>query len=212
MPDSDKPRPNQADATRPDGSESTSQPPGLERVAPWRHGPWTVLTRQEMYRDPWVSLVRDNVLRPDGNPGTYCVVTLKPGVTVLALDQDNHVHLTQEFHYGVGRVTLEAVSGGCDGDEQPLVTAQRELREELGLRAGTWTHLGTVDPFTANVVSPTQLYLAEDLELGTAQPEGTEVIERIVISLEEAVERVFRSEISHAPSCEAILRTAWRRR
>src|SRR5947207_15078559 len=117
------------------------------------NGPWTIHASRQVYEDPWVSLRQDQVTRPDGQPGTFCVVHVKPGVSVLALDETGHVYLAEEFRYGVGRRTLEVVSGGRDGDEEPLAAARRELKEELGIEAADWTDLGTVDPFTSMVVS-----------------------------------------------------------
>ncbi|HRE99515.1 MAG TPA: NUDIX hydrolase [Pirellulaceae bacterium] len=180
----------------------------LAPVGARRHGPWTILTRTEAYRDPWVRVERDDVIRPDGLPGSYCVIHLKAGVTVIAVDDRGRVHLTREFHYGVGRVTVEGASGGIDAGESPDEAARRELREELGLEARTWVDLGSVDPFTANVVSPTRLYLALGLTEVEAAPEGTERIERVTMPLFQAVEEVLASRITHAPSCLAILRGA----
>jgi len=171
-----------------------------------RHGPWLILESNVKYRDPWVEVVRDEVIRPDGLPGSYCVVTLKPGVSILAVDHQRQVHLTREFHYAVGRYTIEAVSGGRDEGESPLVAARRELQEELGLQAARWIDLGCVDPFTANVYSPTQLYLALDLEWGETQLEGTEQIQRYSIPFDQAVEMVLDGRITHAPTCVAILK------
>jgi ADP-ribose pyrophosphatase len=144
-------------------------------------------------------------LRPDGAEGTHSVAHLKAGVCVLALDSQNHVHLTEEFHYGVGRVTVEGVSGGIEAGEDPRFAAERELREELGLIAAKWTRLGCVDPFTASVVSPTELYLAEDLTIVPAAPEGTELIRRVVMPLAEAVDRMLGGAITHAPTCVLLL-------
>src|ERR1019366_5564826 len=104
-------------------------------------------------------------------------------VCVLAMDADGSVYLTEEFHYAVGRVTLEAVSGGIEAGETPLDTAQRELREELGIVAGKWTELGVVDPFTANVVSPTRLFLAQELTFAETKHEGTELIRSVRVPL-----------------------------
>jgi hypothetical protein len=67
--------------------------------------------------------------------------------------------------------------------------------------------LGLVDPFTASVVSPTRLYLAEGLRFGDHSQEGTEVIRCVKLSLAEAVQKVIDSEISHGPSCVVILKT-----
>lgn len=186
-------------------------PADRARPVPRAHGPWTIEATSQPYRDPWVRLCRDEVTRPDGKAGSYAVVYLKPGVCVIAVDAQDRVYLTYEFYYGVGRVTLEAVSGGIEAGEDPLPTAKRELAEELGIEAERWTELGWVDPFTANVVSPTRLYLAEQLSLGRAAPEGTEQIECVRIDFDEAVRRVMASQITHAPSCVAILKVALRR-
>ncbi|MEZ6135526.1 MAG: NUDIX hydrolase [Pirellulaceae bacterium] len=173
-----------------------------------KHGPWTVLKSQEMYRDPWIQVVRDDVLRPDGDPGTYATVQLKSGVCVIALDEQQNVHLTKEFHYAVGRDTLEGVSGGIEADESPQLAAERELAEELGLRASRWMHLGKVDPFTAAIHSTVDLFLAENLTQGDRAPEGTELIQHVAIPLHEALKMVRQSEITHAPTCVALLMLA----
>lgn len=178
---------------------------------PREHGPWKIMASREAYRDPWVRVRQDDVLRPDGLPGSYVVVNLKPGVCVLALDGQGRVHLTSEFHYGVGRVTLEAVSGGVEPGDSTEATARRELAEELGITAQRLTMLGKVDPFTANVVSPTVLYLAEGLSFADPDPEGTEQITRVEMSLADAVQRVMDSEITHAPSCLVILKAVLQR-
>lgn len=169
------------------------------------HGPWTIKSSSQPYSDPFVQVRLDQVIRPDGDSGQHVVVAMKPGVCVLAVDDQRRVHLTSEFHYGVGRVSLEAVSGGIEPGEDPEQTAQRELQEELGLVAKNWQFLSSVDPFTTIVVSPTRLYLVRDLTSVAKSPEGTEQIETVVMPLSESVQLVINGEISHAPTCIAIL-------
>ena len=175
-----------------------------------QHGPWKIVSTREVYRDPWITVVRDEVVRPDGDPGSYCVIHIKPGVSVLAMDDDRRVYLTEEFHYAVGSETIELVSGGIDTAEDSLAAAKRELREELGIKAAEWIDLGRVDPFTANVFSPTQLYLARQLTFGVTAQEGTELIRCRSFPLQEVVQMVMEGGITHAPSCVAILKT-WMR-
>lgn len=171
-----------------------------------KYGPWKILDTQEVYRDSFVNLKVDQVIRPDGLPGQHVVVGIKPGVCVLALDDQLKVHLTKEFHYAVGRDSIEAVSGGIEPGEDPDVTAVRELQEELGLKAGRMTYLTTLDPFTSCMVSPTRLYLATDLTEVADNPEGTEQIETVVMPLAEAVQSVLCGDITHAPTCVLLLR------
>lgn len=147
----------------------------------------------------------DDVIRPDGHPGTHVVAQMKPGVCILPVDERGNCHLTDEFHYGVGRHSLEAVSGGIEPGEDPQTTARRELQEELGISAGRLDYQTTVDPFTTIMVSPTRLYIARDLKFGNASPEGTELIRHVAMPLSEAVCRVESGEISHAPTCVLIL-------
>src|SRR5918997_1509708 len=110
-----------------------------------KKGPWTVEETARVYRAPWVEVVEDKVLRPDGTRGLFSTVLMRPGVSVLALDEEGFVHLTSEYRYAVERESIEVVSGGVDDGETPLDAAKRELREELGLLALEWDDLGTVD-------------------------------------------------------------------
>ena len=78
----------------------------------------------------------------------------------------------------------------------------------MGIVAGRWTELGAVDPFTANVVSPTHLYLAQDLAFVGDQREGTETMRCVRVSLAEALAMVDDGRVTHAPTCVALLKVA----
>lgn len=165
------------------------------------HGPWKIKGSEDVYSDSFIHVWKDAVVRPDGKDGQHVVVTMKPGVCVLAIDEEFNLHLTDEFHYGVGRNSLEAVSGGIEPAENADETAKRELAEELGLHASNWEYLTTVDPFTTIMVSPTRLYFATRLAETEKRPEGTELIEHRVLSLKDAMSHVLTGKISHAPTC-----------
>ena len=169
------------------------------------HGPWTIKQSNDVYVDPFIQVRVDQVIRPDGNDGQHVVVMMKPGVCVLAMDESNNVYLTSEFHYGVGRYSLEAVSGGIEPGEAPELTARRELQEEIGLVAEHWEHVGSVDPFTTIVVSPTQLYFVNGLSSVPRDPEGTELIDLVTMPLDDAIEKIDQGEITHAPTCVLLL-------
>jgi ADP-ribose pyrophosphatase len=172
------------------------------------HGPWQIKSSRTAYQDPWISVRRDEVIRPDGTDGSYATVCIKPGVCVVAIDDRGCVHLTQEFHYAVGRTTIEGVSGGIEPGDTALETAHRELIEELGITARNMVSLGTTDPFTASVNSPTALFVASGLSHGLSRPEATELIHPVVMPLREAVQAVISGTITHAPTCIVLLRLA----
>jgi len=172
------------------------------------HGPWQIKQSRVRYEDPWISVRRDEVIRPDGLDGSYAIVLIKPGVCVVAIDNEGSVHLTREFHYAVGRVTIEGVSGGIEPGDTAVETAHRELAEELGITAERMISMGVTDPFTASVSSPTALFVATGIAHGVAQPESTELIQPAVMSLDAAIEAVRSGQITHGPTCIILLRMA----
>ncbi len=197
-----------------EATKSTDADPAINESSqsfPRLHGPWKINASRLAYGDPWVSVRRDEVIRPDGTAGTYAVVSVKAGVCVIAIDDLGMVHLTKEFHYAVGRETIEAVSGGIEPGHSAYEMANRELLEELGITATNLQSLGLVDPFTASVVSPTELFLARGLAFGVATPESTEQITHVTMSFDDAIESVMDGTITHAPTCIALLKVALRR-
>ena len=171
-----------------------------------KKGPWIVLGSKVVYRNPWIKVREDRVIRPDGKKGIFGVVSIKPGVSVLPMDDKGNVYLTKEYHYGVERVTIEAVSGGADKGETKLQTAKRELKEETGLIAKRWTCLGFANPFTTVASSSHHMYLAQKLVQSKSKQDGTEVIKVIKVSFKIAVKWVMESKITHSPSAILILK------
>ncbi len=171
-----------------------------------KKGPWRIVGTKIVYRNPWIKVREDKVIRPDSKNGIFGVVELREGVSVIPLDTRGNVYLTQEYHYAVERITIEAISGGINKGENKLKAAQRELKEETGFTAKKWTYLGVIDPFTSMCVSPNHIYLAEQLIGGRARREGTETMKITKIPYQKALEMVMKSKITHGASCVALLK------
>jgi 8-oxo-dGTP pyrophosphatase MutT (NUDIX family) len=171
-----------------------------------RNGPWTILDSETRYRDAFIEVVRDEVLRPDGLPGSYATVAMKPGVAVLVLDDDGTAVLASQFRYALGRESVEVASGGVDEGEEPIEAARREIREELGASAERWDDLGRIDPDTSIVRSPVHLFAARGLSWSEPERDGTETISVLRKPLAEAAAMVEDGRITHAPTCILLLK------
>jgi 8-oxo-dGTP pyrophosphatase MutT (NUDIX family) len=169
------------------------------------HGPWIIETSTNKYHSEFVDVREDCVKKPDGSPGTYATVTMKRGVAVLPVGSDGHVYLTRQFRYAIGRESVEVPSGAVEEGEEPLGAARREIREELGIEADDWNHMGVVDVDTSIVRCAVDLFMAADLRFTEREQDPTEVIQPIRISLDAAVNMVTNGQITHAPSCVVIL-------
>jgi ADP-ribose pyrophosphatase len=175
---------------------------------PRMRGPYKVLSSEPRYRNRWLAVREDRVIRPGGSEGPFGVVEMVDGSSVLAIDDGNNVHLVREFKYALGRDSLEVISGGIDAGETPLAAAQRELREEAGLVAQEWQEMGAIDPFTTAIHCRNHLFLARGLAHGAAAPEDGEELALVTLPFERALAMMLGGEITHAASCVLLLRAA----
>src|SRR3954452_23406012 len=170
--------------------------------------PWTTVDVRSVYENSWIKVREDAVIRPDGEPGIYGVVSFQNiAVGVLAV-KDELIYLVGQYRYPLQRYSWEIPEGGCPKSEKPLAAAQRELQEETGLVARSWKYMGK--SHLSNSVSDELAiwYLAEDLSQGPDNPEETEQLQIRLVSVDEAVRMVYMGEISDAISMMAILQFA----
>ena len=96
-------------------------------------------------------------------------------VAILAINDAGEIGVLRQYRATVDRSTLEIPAGTCDvAGEDPLATAQRELREEMGCEARSWRLLARlmVSPgWTDQLMS---IYEARDLRQLERRPEGPE--------------------------------------
>ena len=171
-----------------------------------KHGPWTVRSSERLYADEFAEVWVDEVSRPGVEPARRVTMRMKPGVAVLALDGEGFAHLVRTFRYAVGKECVEVVQGGAEEGEEPLASARRELKEELGVEAEEWADLGLVDAVTSQVYSPARVFLARGLTFGESDTEATESLEPVKVKFDEAVRMVTGGEITQGISCALILK------
>jgi ADP-ribose pyrophosphatase len=175
--------------------------------------PFRRTASRQVYEGSLVRLREDSVVLPRGTLATYEYVEIKHGASTLAMESNGDVWLVREWKYAIDRPSLEVVSGGIEPGEQPLEAARRELREEAGLSADEWLHMGFVDPFTTMLSCPNHLFLARGLTPVEREPEEAEIMEVIRMPLSEAVGLVMEGGITHATSAVLVLKAAeWMRR
>jgi 8-oxo-dGTP pyrophosphatase MutT (NUDIX family) len=173
-----------------------------------KHGAWTIESSERLYADEFGEFWVDEVLKPDGEPGRRATMRMKPGVAVLAVDEEGFARLVRTFRYAVGKECVEVVQGAVEEGEEPAEAARRELKEELGAEAGELTDLGLIDAITSQVFSPARVFLARALTFGEPETESTETLEPFKVKFEEAVRMVMDGEITQGTSCALILKAS----
>ena len=136
---------------------------------------------------------------PNGKPAAREIARHVGAAAVLPVDGEGNVYLVRQFRAPLDQVLLEIPAGKLDSaDEDRLLAAKRELREETGLEADDWLHL--TDTFNAAGYSSEciSLYLARGLHIGQAQPDEDEFLNLVRMPFEEAFEMVMCGEIRDA--------------
>lgn len=169
--------------------------------------PWQTLETRTIYENPWLRLREDKVIRPDGNPGIYSVVELKPSIGVVVLNSQEEIALVGQWRYTHNKFSWEIPTGGsAKGDESVLDAAKRELEEETGIQAKEWISLGSIDNSNGATNDVANLFLATDLTFVESHQEPDEEIITEWISFNRAVDMVMNDEITESCSVAAILK------
>ncbi|MDQ3452530.1 MAG: NUDIX hydrolase [Actinomycetota bacterium] len=173
--------------------------------------PWRTTGTREIYANPWIRVREDAVVRADGSDGVYGVVELRSlalgvvvrfddGSTVL-VGQHRYTMIsspTASLHEDMDAWSWEIPEGGGALVGSPRDEAARELEEETGLRAATWTELGAVEPSNSITDQRGLLWLAEDLTQHQATPDPTEALALWRLPLSTAIAMALEGELTDA--------------
>ena len=132
---------------------------------------------REVFRGRIIRVRQDTVRLPNGKESSREVVEHPGGVGILAIDGEDRVVLVRQYRYAFERVLTEIPAGKRETGEEPFLTAQRELKEEIGAEAGRWTELGALIASPGCYGETLYLYMAEDLTFGETHPDEDEFLE-----------------------------------
>lgn len=174
--------------------------------------PWRTLSSRVAYRNEWIAIREDALVRPDGSTGTFAVVEIPPSAGIVAVDETGRVALVRQWRYVLDRPSIEIPAGVRDrGDVDLQATAVRELHEETGLRARRWTQIGSLRGSVGVTTDCATLFLAQDLEPWPQAPDRNEPVEPHWVDYFEAIEMALDGRIDAAMCVAALLSVEARR-
>lgn len=173
-----------------------------------KRGPFEVRKSEEVYKNRWITVRQDDVIRPDGSEGVFGVVVYSPGVSIVAIDDEGNVILNREYKYGVNDYIYETPAGGVETGQTNLEAAKSELLEEAGVTAKHWRSLGTIFPLSTILENgEMELFLATGIaHVEPTHNTGQEMIEKVIMPYKKTLEMIKNNEINYAPACIALLK------
>jgi len=128
-------------------------------------------------------------------------------VNVVALTPEGAIVIVKQHRFGADAPTIEIPGGMVDPGEDPLDAAIRELREETGYEAASWTSLGSVSPNPAFQDNTCHHFLAQECCLTSMQDQdpGEDIFVETMTQA-EMIAAIASGAIQHALVLTALMR------
>ncbi|HEX3663056.1 MAG TPA: NUDIX hydrolase [Acidobacteriaceae bacterium] len=173
-------------------------------------GPAKVLSSKIAYDGPLFRVQTDLIREPNGKQVTRDVIRHGGSAVILAIDssksrKDPLVLLERQFRHAAQQYLYELPAGKMDPGENHLEAAKRELLEETGYQARKWSKLVKYFASPGFLGEWHQVFLAEDLVPGQAQPEEDESIELQFVPVSRLLRLIDKGQILDGKTVLAVM-------
>jgi 8-oxo-dGTP pyrophosphatase MutT (NUDIX family) len=164
----------------------------------------TTLSTREVYRNRWMRVREDQILRSNGQQGIYGVVDKDECAAIIPIDGDR-IWLVSQFRYTIQQRALELPQGGWEqAVEDPEELARGELREETGLNAANMVFLGTLWIAYGFARQKQHIFLATGLTQSTTDRDAEEHDLQVhTLPIAEFEQKMLSGEIADASTLAA---------
>ena len=167
-----------------------------------------MLESKEIFNGRVIRVTLDKVQLEDGTTSTREVVHHHGGACVLPVDADGNVTMVRQFRYALGEELWELPAGKLEAGEDPFEAAKRELGEECGLTADTYTELGVVYPTVGYDSENIYLWAAEGLHTVGQHLDAGEFLDVVKMPFAQALGLVMDGTIRDSKTQVALLKYA----
>lgn len=165
---------------------------------------WKRISSRIAYKNPWLRVREDKVIRPDGSPGIYGVVEITPAVFIVPFVSKTEILLEHIYRYTIKKYSWELPSGNTQGKD-PLNMARKELQEETGYIAKHWEKVGTSYSLNGVTTNLCHIYIASGLRQTFHNEQRAEGINKIMkIPIKKAFEMINSGKITDGETISAL--------
>lgn len=171
------------------------------------------LASKRIYSGRVIDVDLDTVRFPDGSTGDLEMIRHPGAAAVVPFASDPQgpdptILLIQQYRYATSGTLIEIPAGRLNLGEDPRVCAERELLEEVGVKAGRLERLSTIWTTPGFTDERIHLFWAADLTVDQHAREPDEFIEVTPKPLSEVLTLIRSGAICDAKTALAILLVA----
>jgi ADP-ribose pyrophosphatase len=137
----------------------------------------TLVSRRPAYEGRLLRVYEDEVRLPDGRQARREIVHHRGAVAIVATDSAGGILLVRQWRHACEGALWEIPAGTREEDEDPAVTARRELEEETGFTAERWRSLGQACVSPGYSRELLWFYRADGLTEGTPATDPDELLD-----------------------------------
>lgn len=168
------------------------------------------LASKRVHKGRVIDLDVDTVRFPDGSTGELEIIRHSGAAAVLPFASDPGgadptILLIKQYRYAANGPLIEIPAGRLNPGEDPEVCAQRELLEEVGVKAGRLERLTTIWTTPGFTDERIHLFWATDLTTDKHAREPDEFIEVMPTPLSEALTLIRDGRLSDAKTAICLL-------
>ena len=163
------------------------------------------MPRELVHTGRRIRVMVDTSTAADGTPIRRDVILHPGAVVILPIIDADRVCLLRNHRFVVNETLWEIPAGTLEPGEPLEEAARRELAEETGYAAATWTALGFLYASPGVLDEKLHLFVAENLTPGTMHPEADEELEPVTLAFDEAIAMCLDGRIKDAKTITALL-------
>lgn len=165
----------------------------------------TPIDSKTVFQGVLLEVIADRVRLPNGNESIREYIHHPGACTIIAFLDEQTILFERQFRYPLRRHFVELPAGKIDAGEDPLRTAQRELKEECGYEAAEWRHVATLHPCIGYADEHIEFYIARDLKHVGHALDQDEFLQVFPLTISEALSWVRDGRITEAKAITGVL-------
>lgn len=148
--------------------------------------------------------IKDIDIAYDHKQITYQIIEKNNTALIVPINEKGELILVREYFSAIDEYQLGLPKGKIDSDHDDLTTANKELQEEIGLKAGRLDKLRIVTMSPGYMTQKTHIFLARDLTENKMEGDEEEVLEVIHYPFDKFEELIDQGKLTESRMITAL--------